>query len=154
MTDFTTTTGITPGRNAFGDLLVDPDTLTQRERIDVVRRLAGRWQAAADRETAWFGRKVSLWLHGPADGDLTTVLGLRPPQGSRATAPAVMAQVRRDTVLLQLSTLAGGDQAAMQVLAIETPTQWAELVTELAGFRPASPSCFSKARDRLSRHTP
>lgn len=144
--------GIPPGRNAFGDLLVDPDTLDQRKRIDVVRRLAGRWQAAADRETAWFGRKVSQWLHGPADGDLTAALGLRPPQGSRATAPAVMAQMRRDTVLLQLSTLAGGDLAALQALAVETPTQWADLVAELAGFRPASPSCFSKARERFSRH--
>lgn len=144
-----------PMRNAFGDLLVDPDTLTQRERIDVVRRLAGRWQAAADRETAWFGRKVALWLSGPADGDLLRTLGLRPPAGSTLSAPALAARQRRDDALLQLSVAAGGDRRALRLFeAGADPGPCAELVALLQHDPPGSAAAFTRARQRVSNRKP
>lgn len=141
--------GLLPGRNPFLDLVPDPAKLSYLERVDVVRRLAGRWQAASDRESQWFGNRLSAWLSGPAGGDLLEVLDLKPPIGSHNTAPAVVARTLRDAALLALSDAAGGDRAALKVLQDPSARpDLAELVAQLASDPPRSPASFSRARDR------
>ncbi|KQP20555.1 hypothetical protein [Pseudorhodoferax sp. Leaf267] len=139
--------GLVPGRNPFLDLVADPDRLSHRERVDVVRRLAGRLQAAADRETVWFGRRLTAWLSGPADGDLTAALGLRPPPGSHLTAPAILSQEKRDIALLELSIAAGSYRAALRLLKSgEVSPEWADLAND----PPRSAAAFTRALKRVS----
>jgi hypothetical protein len=139
-------------RDAFGRLVVDPDCLTLRELVDVVRRLSGELQAADGRELPWLGRGLARWL--ASGGDLAQVLGLRPARGSRLTATAIVAGDRRDRLLLRLSVAAGGDRAALRLLADATvcPRRLAALVAEVrAAGAPRSAAAFTRARQRVSR---
>jgi hypothetical protein len=145
MSDEQYESGLLPGANPFRDLVRDPDSMEYRERVDVVRRLAGRLQADGDRETAWFARRITEWLSGPSDGDLTAVLGLRPPAGNHHTPPAILAQEKRDIAMLELSIEAGGFRAALRVVQSGAlPPQWSELAED----PPKSVASFTRARKR------
>lgn len=147
MSDDNYQSGLLPGANPFQDLVRDPDKMDHRELVDLVRRLAGRWQAAEDRETVWFGRRLTAWLSGPADGDLTAALGLRPPTGSHLTAPAILSQEKRDIAMLELSLAAGGYRAALRLLKSGALSpEWAEL----AKNPPKSAAAFTRALKRVS----
>lgn len=143
---------MTHQRNAFGALIVDPDELPQRDRVDVMRRLAGQLQAADTCEARWLGRKVQEWLQ--AGGDLVEQLGLRPPRGSKATAQALIRNERRDLLLLRLSVACGGDRAALRVLSglAPCPSSAVGIVAELRAIgAPKTDAAFSRARARASR---
>lgn len=140
-------------RDAFGRLLVDPDDLPQRDRVDVLRRLAGGLQASANRESAWLGRKLSEWLHDGIGVDLVDALGLRPPKGSKATAQALVRTAQCDVLLLRLSTSCGGDRAAIRAIRGDGCTpEAAEIVAQLRALKaPKTAAAFSRARARVSR---
>lgn len=139
-------------RDAFGRLICDPDDLPLRDRVDVLRRLAGQLQASASREQRWMGRALLTWLQD--GGDLAAVLGLRPPRGSKATAQRLINAETRARVLMRLSTVCGSDRAALRVLdgLAPCPGSAAPLVTELRRLgAPRSVAAFSRARASLDR---
>jgi hypothetical protein len=74
--------------DAFGRLLVDPDRLPYRERVDAVRRLAGELLADPERTRQWLGRCLQRWL--AEGGDLAAVLGLCAQRGSRVTPQSIV----------------------------------------------------------------
>ena len=84
------------------------------ERVLMLRGLVGELQAARSPNSRWLGRTLGLWLqHG---GDLPKLLGVRPRQGSHATAQALTKRAEVHRLLLQLSAAAGGDERAAQWL--------------------------------------
>lgn len=139
-------------RDAFNRLIVDPDELQQRDRVDVVRGLAGQLQAGDRIEARWLGRKLADWLQ--AGGDLADVLGLRPPKGSKTTAQRLIRAEQRDRLLLRLSLACGGDRAALRVLAGQDlcPAAAAGILAELQCLGlPKSTAAFHRARASVSR---
>jgi hypothetical protein len=140
-----------PNRNAFGHLVTDPERLDMPGRVDCLRRLAGELQAARSFESRWLGRSLTTWMH--RGGDLLDVLGVRPAQGSRTTAQALVERDAHDSALLRLSVAVGGDAKALRMLRgeIPCPALHAELLREAQGG-PTSRAAFTRARRRASRH--
>lgn len=142
-------------RNAFGRLLVRPETLEFHERVACLRRLAGELQAGgATLEAQWLGRGLVTWLqHG---GDLLKHLDLRPPQGCRITAQALVRQAAVDDLLLRASNALGSDRRAADVIAERStcPPQHLQLVCELRALgAPKSADAIGDARRRVvARH--
>lgn len=138
-------------RNAFGDLIADPDSLDRRARVDVLRRATGAAQAARSRDLQWLGRAVGEWLLGMRSGTLEQALGIAPERGCTLTAPALVERERRDVALLRLSVAVGGDRRALRILrGMEPcPARWGALVQEV-GQAPKSVATFTQARRRCS----
>jgi hypothetical protein len=140
-------------RNPFGRLLVDPATLTRRERVALMNRVSGRLTADSDPEMRWLGTNIAAWLRD--GGRLDAALGVVPAQGSRATPQTVLRQAECDTLLLRLSVLAGGDRAALSVLRGQAPCPAgaAELLDRLQQLQtPTSRDAIRRARQRSVRH--
>ena len=136
-------------RNAFGTLLSDPATLDRSERVDELRKVCGRLQAAPDRGSRWLGAAVLGWLH--QGGDLYDLLDLRPPRGSRLTVSRLLRQERQDAALLRLATAVGCDRLALAMLRnkIECPDEHLQLLDAALGLRaPTGPHAISRARRR------
>ena len=106
--------GLRPGFNAFGDVLADPGQLSRAERIDLLRRQAGRLLADGNREARWVGERLQTWL--ASGGELDAVLGVRAPRGSRATPQERVRRDEVDNLLLRLSVQVGGDAKALEML--------------------------------------
>lgn len=138
-------------RNAFGDLIADPDRLDRRARVDVLRRAAGAAQAARSRDLQWLGRALGEWLVGLREGTLEQALGVATERGCTLTAPATVERQERDAALLRLSTLAGSDRQALRILRGEVPcpARCRALVQEI-GKAPKSAATFTQARARCS----
>jgi hypothetical protein len=135
-------------RDAFGQLLVDPGTLTLLDRVQVLRALAGRLQADHDRGARWLGATLARWLqHG---GDLHQQLGVRPARGSRATAQQLIRRERCDRLLVRLAAECGTDAAAVAALnGSPCKPVPARLVAELRALGcPKSAAGISRARRR------
>lgn len=120
-----------PTRSAFGRLIVDPDRLDFRGRVDVLRWLSGHLQAEPGLEARWLGRVLRAWLDGE-DADLVRLLGLRVTRGCRVTAQAIVRQARHDAALVKAVKRAGSTRKAC------------DLVTE----GPRSPASITRARKR------
>jgi len=136
-------------RNAFGQLIGDPLALPREERIDELRRVAGRLQAANDPGSRWFGAVLLDWLH--SGGDFQDVLAVRPPKGSRRTVSALLTLGRRDAALLRLANAVGCDRTALRILrgAAECPSEHALLLAEAQALRvPMGAHAISRARRR------
>jgi len=139
-------------RNAFGQLIGDPLALPREERIDELRRVAGRLQAANDPGSRWFGAVLLAWLHD--GGDFADRLAVRPPRGSRRTHSALLRQGRQDVALLRLAAALGCDRLALRVLrgAAECPAEHALLLAEAQALRvPMGAHAISRARRRDRR---
>lgn len=139
-------------RNPFGRLLVDPATLTRRERVSLMNRVAGRLTADGDPEMRWLGTNIAAWLRD--GGRLDATLGVVPTQGSRATPQTVLRQTECDGLLLRLSVLAGGDRAALSVLRGQAPCPAGatDLVERLQRLQtPTSRDAIRRARQRSAR---
>lgn len=139
-------------RNAFGHLLADPRTLPRTERIDELRRVAGRLQAAPDRGSRWLGESLLDWLH--RGGDFADHLDVRPPRGSRRTVAALLRQARQDAALLRLAAATGCDRLALRLLRgeVQCPAAHALLVAEVQSLRPPTgPHAVTRARQRDQR---
>lgn len=121
-------------RDAFGRLIVDPDTLTHRARIDVLRGLAGELQAATSREARWLGQQLIAWLHD--GGDLAQRLGVRPTPGSTATPQAVVRAAERDAAVRRFVVEVGSQSRAARILqGIEhAPARAAALLADLVAM--------------------
>lgn len=138
-------------RDAFGRLL-DPACADRLERIDELRRVAGRLQAAPDPGSRWFGSVLLTWLHG--GGDFADRLAIRPPRGSRRTHAALLRQARRDSVLLRLACAAGCDGRALAILRgdVECPDDLRSLLAEARALgAPSGPHAITRARRRDRR---
>lgn len=138
-------------RDAFGRLL-DPARADRLERIDELRRVAGRLQAAPDPGSRWFGSVLLTWLHG--GGNLADRLAIRPPRGSRRTHAALLAQARQDAALLRLACAAGSDRRALRLLRGEAacPPELYELLAEARALdAPSGPHAITRARRRDRR---
>lgn len=118
-------------RDAFGRLIVDPNALSHRARIDVLRRVAGELQAANSREARWLGQQLIGWLHD--GGDLAQRLGVRPTPGSRATPQATVRIAERDARIRRLVVAVGSQARAARILqgAEPAPARAAALAAEL-----------------------
>lgn len=139
------------GFDAFGRLIVDPDRLDLAGRVDCLRRAAGELQAGATFESRWLGRTIARWLTD--GGDLEAVLGVRPPQGSKRTAQALVLAERRASALLQLAAALGGDAIALRVLrGLEAcPDQHADLLAAARALGcPMTDRSIRRARTRHS----
>lgn len=146
--------GMRPNHNAFGDALHDPAQLSRAERIDLLRRQAGRLLADTSRESRWLGECLSRWLR--EGGELDAVLGVRAPRGSRVTPQARLRQEEISRLLLQLSVQVGGDRKALQILRGEVPCPGfvAEIVDRAKALRaPKSQDAMSRARRRAAAHS-
>ena len=142
-------------RDAFGRLLVDPESLDLAERVDCMRRAAGALAASDTAEGQWLGRVLLRWLRD--GGDLLDALRMRPARGSTLTPQAMVAQDARDRALLRLSSAVGGDARALAVLqgAAPCPAHCVDLLEQAGALRiPASRHAFSRARRRVARHQP
>jgi len=140
-------------RNAFGDLIVPPERLTRRQRIDTLRKLAGALQADSRHDVQWLGRRLSAWLQD--GGELDAMLGVRAERGSHHTPQHRVRREEIDGLLLRLSIECGGDAAALEVLKGNRLCRMdlAPVVQRLLRMRsPISESAFTRARQRLSRH--
>ena len=136
-----------PYRDAFGRLIVSPEALPLEQRIDAARRGAGQIQADPHPEARWIGEGVARLLRD--GGDLATILGIRPPPGSRRTAHAVIRQERVCTALLRLANQLGSDARASAVLRGLEPCPPAvrDSVGELHALgAPTSVRAFVRAR--------
>jgi hypothetical protein len=134
-------------RDAFGRLLTPPERLTRLDRVDCLRRLSGRLQAASDAESQWLGRCLVEWFS--SGGRLEKVLGVAPPRGDRRTAARMSRDEERDALLLRLATTVGSSARASRVLlGTETvPVRAADLVRRLREMRaPTSVRAFNRAR--------
>jgi hypothetical protein len=141
-------------RNAFGDLLADPGHLSRSDRIDLLRRQAGRLLADTSRESRWLGERLSAWLRD--GGELDAVLGVRAPRGSRETPQARVRQDEIDSLLLRLSVQAGGDRQAIEILRGQCacPGLLCEIVGRLKALRaPTSQDAMTRARRRAAAHS-
>ena len=136
-------------RDAFGRLLADPSTLDRGERIDELRRVAGRLQAATDRGSRWLGSVLLDWLH--CGGDLSHRLQIRPERGSHRPLAAMLRQERQDAALLRLAAAVGCDRLALAILrgTTECPPEHRALVDAAreAGA-PSGPHALTRARRR------
>lgn len=148
-----TALGLRPGCNAFGDV-IDAGQLSRTERIDLLRRQAGRLLADGNREARWLGERLQTWL---ADGgELDAVLGVRAPRGSRATPQD---RVRRDEVdglLLRLSVQVGSDCKALEMLRGECPvaSHVVDILDRLKVLNaPTSRDALTRARRRAAPHS-
>lgn len=101
-------------RNAFGGLVVDPRTLARADRVDELRRVAGRLQAASDPGSKWLGATLLDWLH--RGGRFDDALEVRPERGSHRTVAGVLRQARQDQALLRLAVAVGCDRRALRIL--------------------------------------
>ncbi|HWV08748.1 MAG TPA: hypothetical protein VN156_04345 [Pseudomonas sp.] len=140
--------------NAFGDLLTNPAQLSRAERIDALRRVAGRLLAEDNREVRWLGECLGAWLQN--GGELDAVIGVRPERGSRATAQAKVRQEEVDGLLLQLAVLAGTDRRALQIMRDELPcpTSMGDIVSRLKRLKaPTSDDAVTRARRRSAAHS-
>jgi hypothetical protein len=139
--------------NPFSTLVVNPVRLPRHERIDILRALAGRFQADCHPDVQWLGERLSAWLQ--RGGALDGVLGVRAEQGSRATAQARVRQAEIDGLLLQLAVAVGGDCKALAILRAEHPCPASVrlIVDRLQALQaPTSKTAISRARRRVSRH--
>lgn len=139
-------------RNAFGDLIDHPTSLTRRERIALLRHLAGHFIADRRTDVRWMGEALTSWLRD--GGRLDSVLGVTPPRGSRATAQAAVRQAEADALLLRLAVLCGSDRAALAVLNGKEPCPPVahEAVQRLRELKaPTSRAAISTARKRHRR---
>lgn len=139
-------------RNAFDVLLVRPEALTREQRVDCLRRLSGRLQAAHDLESEWLGRTLAQWLAG--DGDLVALLGLAAPRGSRRTVAAIARTDERDRLLVKLAANLRSAKRASRVLrGVEpVPQRASAIVHRLRAMgAPTSLRAFVRARS-ASRH--
>ena len=141
--------GLRPGFNAFGDVLADPGQLSRAERIDLLRRQAGRLLADGNREARWVGERLQTWL--ASGGELDAVLGVRAPRGSRATPQERVRRDEVDSLLLRLSAQVGGDAKALELLRGQCPAPGhvADIVGRLQALKaPTSQDALSRARKR------
>ena len=141
-------------RNAFGTYLVRPAELTREERLGlVIGAVPGlRFGSLSDYVSRWLADSLEAWLRD--GGDLEVHLGVRPPRGSRRTAPAAYATLTRDRLLLRLSVAVGSDVEAMRVLQGERdcPKRARAVLNELSSLKaPGSTAAFTRARRRISR---
>jgi hypothetical protein len=113
--------------------------------------LAGELQGGPTREQQWLGRVLSTWLS--TGGELQNLLGVKPPQGSRRTAQALVEQDKHDQALLRLAAAVGSRAEAARILAgrTECPALLAELVVE-AQSGAVSQAAFTRAQRRAARH--
>lgn len=138
-------------RDAFGRLL-DPVRADRLERVDELRRVAGRLHAAEDRGSRWLGGALLDWLHG--GGDLADRLGVRPPRGSRRTHAQMLRQARQDAALLRLAAAVGCDRLALAILrgAAQCSADCAALLADAQALEvPTGPHAISRARRRDRR---
>jgi hypothetical protein len=138
-------------RDAFGRLIVDPDELSYRERVDIARRLAGELQAENSIERRWFARNLTEALM--SGRDLMASLGLRPPRGSRQTPAALIRAEQQDIALCRLSTAAGSDVSAARMLQgkEDVPARARAIVAELRAMG-APTSLRAIRRAKSARH--
>lgn len=137
-------------KNAFGQLIVDPRSLPRAERIDELRRVAGRLQAATDHGSRWLGGVLLDWLH--QGGDIADHLGVRPPRGSHRTVAAVLRQAQQDAALLRLAAAVGCDRLALRILRGKAacPDEHRHLVADALALRvPTGPHAVTRARRRV-----
>jgi hypothetical protein len=102
-------------RNAFGHLLIRPEDLDFRGRVDCIRWLVGHLQAQPQAEVQWLGRTLRQWLED--GGDLAALLGVKPARGSRLTAQFLVRQARLDVDLLRAAIQAGSARKAAELIA-------------------------------------
>lgn len=140
-------------RNAFGQLIVEPEALPREERIRCLRRLAGELQAAQSHEARWLGRVLSAWL--AEGGSLEQHLAVTAPRGSHSTAKHITSRTARDALLLKLANIVGGDIRAARVLqGVEAaPASVSELVEMLHALgAPRTSRAISRARSTTRHH--
>jgi len=135
-------------RNAFGHLVADPSTLRYDERIDELRRVAGRLMADRDRGSQWAGGALLGWLQ--SGGRFEDTLGIRPPRGSRRSAARLLRAMQQDDALLRLATAVGCDRRALRILrGAECPPEYQSLRDAALGLRvPTGPHAITRARRR------
>ncbi len=135
-------------RNAFGHLIVDPTTLHYSQRIDELRRVAGRLMADVDRGSQWAGAALLGWLQ--CGGHFEDTLGIRPPRGSRRSAARLLRAMQQDDALLRLATAIGCDRQALRILrGAECPPEYQSLRDAALGLRvPTGPHAITRARRR------
>ena len=140
-------------RDLFGRIQRRPEQLTQPQRVDVLRTLAGSLQADERADMRWLGTALATWLR--CGGPLDAALGVKAPQGSRTTPQAL---VRRDEVarlLLDLSHELGSDAKAIRALRGHAPCTGTalDMVQRLQALgAPASKAAFTRARQLVSLH--
>lgn len=142
----------TPTRDAFNRLIVDPSALSQPERVDVLRRVAGSLQASTSRDEAWVGTILVRWLN--RGGDLAALFGVRPRRGSRRTAQRIVREAASDRALVRLATVAGSDRRALRMLRgqDEAPASLQPLLAEARALgAPVGDGAVSRARRRVAR---
>lgn len=141
-------------RDAFGRLIVDPDSLGMPERVAALRRLASQLQAGHSMEAAWLGRSLVSWFR--RGGTLEEVLGVRAPRGSHRTPQAILLAEQRAQALVRLAGALGADDLALSVLRgeVECPPERAEMLADARELGcPTSKSAITRARKLLaSRH--
>lgn len=126
--------------------------LTHLERVNLVRRCAGRLQADTDPATRWFGQQITLAL---ATGrSLDEAIGIRPVRGSRATAAEIIRREQNDFDICRLVDELGVVSASKALRG-----QISDLKSDLAALQHRlqaegvgnSPSAVSRAVGRV-RH--
>lgn len=139
-----------PWRNAFGQLLVDPDRLSMAVRVEELRRLAGVFQGLPDLGTRWLGRAVRTYLQTGCT--LEAALRIVPEPGSRLTAAALVRREVKDHALLQLAVAAGTDARASAIARGDPgacPVSCQEaLAAVVAAAAPVSVAAIGRARNR------
>ena len=136
-------------RDAFGRLIADPRTLPRSERIDELRRVAGRLQAAPDVGSRWLGQSLLSWLH--EGGNFEDVLSVRPERGSHRTVSRMLRQGQQDDALLRLATAIGCDRQTLRILRgeAECPPEHRQLHDAALALRvPTGPHAITRARRR------
>ncbi|MEP7301717.1 MAG: hypothetical protein ABI699_09325 [Caldimonas sp.] len=109
-----------PTRDAFGRLIVSPERLDFRGRVDCLRWLSGHLQADRHLEARWLGAALRIWLeHG---GDLAALLGVRPEPGSTLTVQRLIALESRDAERCRAVVVAGGVRAAARAAECSAST--------------------------------
>lgn len=135
-----------PFRDPFGRLLVGPASLPWLERIDSLRRAAGRLQASSDPELAYVGRCVATGLRD--GGSFSSAFGIEPEPGTRRTAQSVLRSDRVTVLLRKLAVAAGSRRRAARIAQGREacPASCRALVDELREVgAPASERAFDRA---------
>jgi hypothetical protein len=143
--------------NAFGAPCVPPQELTRLERFALLQKAGGSLQAGKiDRYSgAWIGQAIVSHLN--TGEPLDALLGIRPEPGCTLTVAELTRAERSQSLLLQLSVLAGGDRKAARILAGEDPCPsraqpLVDAIKALGG--PTSRASINRARrESVSRPT-
>lgn len=133
-------------RTPFGALAVDPERLTQPERVQLARETSGALQAATDPAFAWFGRSVARCLRGEP---FLSAFGLE-ADGARLTVRRLLRQEQVQRVLVRLSDSLGSARASRILRGYEAaPDSLTGLVEEALSIgAPTSLRSFARARKR------